>query len=70
MLCNSLLESFSAQFFGDSDTEPDERLVTSQSRATEPGLGAVLSPFRSTAPLVMGGIAVVSKVLSGTLGKE
>lgn len=64
MLCNSLLESFSEQGFGDSDTEPDERLVISESRAAE------ASPFRSMALLAIGGTAVVSKVLSGTLGKE
>ncbi len=59
MLCNSLLDSFPGQALGDSDTEPDERLVISGSRAAE------ASPFRS-----MGGTAAVNTVLSGTLGTE
>lgn len=70
MLCNSVLESLSAQVFGDSDTEPDERLVTSESRGAEAGLVFIPSAFRSMALLAMGGRAVVSKVLSGTLAKE
>lgn len=69
MLCNSVLESFSAQVFGECDTEPDERLVTSESRAAEVGLVVITSPFRSMAELAMGGTAVVSKELSGTFGK-
>lgn len=59
MLCNSLLDSFSEQGFGDS-----ERLVISGSRAAE------ASPFRSMVLLAMGGTAAVNTVLSGTLGKE
>lgn len=68
MLCSSELESFSVQVFGDSETE--ERLVTSESRAAEAGLLFIPSPFTSRPPLPMGCIAVVSKVLSGTLGNE
>ncbi|TNN81178.1 hypothetical protein EYF80_008512 [Liparis tanakae] len=77
MLCSSLAAaSFSVQVFGDMGTEPedmvDEWLVTSdvESRVTpETGLaGTPPSPFSSPA---MGGIAVVSSVLSGTvMGRE
>lgn len=71
MLCKSLFESLSEPVFGERDTEPDdmveERLVTSdvESKVADTGLEAMTSPFRS-----MGGMAVVSKVLSGTLGNE
>lgn len=71
MLCSSLFESFSDPVFGERDIEPEdiveERLVTSdvESNVAETGLEAMMSPFRS-----MGGMAVVSKVLSGTVGNE
>lgn len=73
ILCNSLVESFSEQVLGEMETEPDDmvddRLVTSEveSRVAETGLVAILSPFRSAALLAMDGMAVVSRVLSGTL---
>lgn len=74
MLCSSLVESFSEQVFGESETDPDEiveeRLVTSdvESRVADTGLVAIPSPFISMALLAIAGIVVVSKVLlSGTL---
>lgn len=73
MLCNSLVESFPEQVFGDRETEPDDmvddRLVTSEveSWVAETGLMAMPSPFSSVALLAMEGMAVVSRVLSGTL---
>lgn len=74
MLCNSLVESFSEQVFGDSDTDPDDmvedRLVTSEveSRVADTGLEAIPSPFISIALLAIVGMVVVSRVLlSGTL---
>ena len=79
MLCSSLAASFSVQVFGDMDTEPeemvDEWLVTSdvESRVTaDTGLaGTMPSPFSSLPPPAMEGMAVVSRVLSGTvIGSE
>lgn len=74
MLCSSLVESFSEQVLGESETDPeemvDERLVTSdvESRVAETGLLAMPSPFSSKPLLAMEGMVVVSKVLlSGTL---
>lgn len=69
MLCNSLMESFPEQVFGDRETEPDDLLVTSEveSRVAETGLVAMPSPFSSAALLAMEGMAVVSRLLSGTL---
>lgn len=73
MLCKSLVESFPEKVFGDRETEPDDmvddRLVTSEveSWVAETGLMAMPSPFSSVALLAMEGIAVVSRVLSGTL---
>ena len=47
----------------------DERLVTSEveSRVAETGLVVMPSPFNSDPPPAMDGMAVVSKVLSGTV---
>lgn len=85
MLCSSLAASFSVQVFGDIETDPDEMvdewLVTSdvESRVTpDTGLaGTNPSPFSSVPPppppppAMEEGMAVVSKVLSGTvMGSE
>ena len=69
ILCSSLLASFSEQVFGEIEEMVDERLVTSEveSRVAETGLVAMPSPFNSAPPPAMDGMAVVSKVLSGTL---
>lgn len=80
MLCSSFAASFSVQLLGDMETEPeemvDEWLVTSDvesSVTADTGLaGTRLSPFSSVPPPVMlGGMTVVSSVLSGAvMGRE
>ena len=75
MLWSSFAASLSVQVFGDMDTDPedivDEWLVTSdvESKVTaDTGLaGTMPSVFSSVPVLAMEGMAVVSRVLAGTV---
>lgn len=76
MLCSSFAASFSVQVLGDMETEPeemvDEWLVTSDvesSVTADTGLAGTRPSFFSSVPLpvMLGGMAVVSSVLSGAV---
>lgn len=76
MLCSSFAASFSVQVLGDTETEPeemvDEWLVTSDvesSVTADTGLAGTRPSLFSSVPLpvMLGGMAVVSSVLSGAV---